>query len=84
MTVRKSISFTDTHDAWIKAQLASGQYASESELIRELIRERQQREQELEAIRAELIAAEASGLSDRTPAQILADFKAKRKNDDAL
>ena len=44
--VKKSISVTDRQDAWIKAQIASGHFGNESEVVRELIRERQMREQE--------------------------------------
>ena len=48
---RISISITDTHDEWLKAQVASGQYRSESEVISDLIREQQQRDSGVEAIR---------------------------------
>ena len=54
--VKKSISVTDQQDRWIKAQIKSGHFGNESEVVRELIRERQIREQEspaeIEAIRA--------------------------------
>jgi antitoxin ParD1/3/4 len=44
--VKKSISVTDQQDRWIKAQIQSGHFGNESEVVRELIRERQIREQE--------------------------------------
>jgi len=66
--VKKSISITDQQDGWIKAQIKTGHFGNESEVIRELIRERQIREQEtsveIEAIRAALIEGEQSGFSD--------------------
>lgn len=72
--VKKSISVTDRQDAWIKAQIQSGNYGNESEVVRELIRERQLREQEstaeIETIRAALIEGERSGFSDRTVDEI--------------
>lgn len=74
--IKKSISLTKTQDAWIKAQLVSGNYGNESEVLRELIRERQQREQEqgnkalIESLRAELIKAEQSGFTSQTVAEI--------------
>ena len=40
--VKKSISVTDQQDSWIKAQIKTGHYGNESEVVRELIRERQQ------------------------------------------
>ena len=62
--VKKSVSVTDQQNNWIKSQIKSGHYGNESEVVRELIRERQLREQEnqsaesraeIEAIRAKLI-----------------------------
>ena len=44
--VKKSITVTDQQDAWLKAQISAGHYGNESEVLRELIRERQLREQE--------------------------------------
>jgi antitoxin ParD1/3/4 len=72
--VKKSISVTDHQDSWIKSQIESGHYGNESEVVRELIRERQIREQEsnaeIEAIRAALIEGEQSGFSDRSVDEI--------------
>ena len=39
--VRKSITITEQQDAWLKRQVESGNYASDSEVIRDLIRSRQ-------------------------------------------
>lgn len=77
--VKKSITVTDQQDSWIKAQIEMGHYGNESEIIRELIRERQLREQEtsreIEAIRAKLIKAEKSGFTDQSPVEILKEIK---------
>ena len=65
--VKKSISVTDQQDSWIKAQIKTGRYGNESEVVRELIRERQLLDQEtaaeIKAIRAALIEGEKSGFS---------------------
>ncbi|MEQ8506061.1 MAG: type II toxin-antitoxin system ParD family antitoxin [Rhodospirillales bacterium] len=68
--VKKSITVTDQQDAWIQGQLAGGHYATDSELIREAIREKQMRMDEVTRIRAALIEAEESGLSDKSPEDI--------------
>ncbi|AFY71981.1 addiction module antidote protein, CC2985 family (plasmid) [Thalassoporum mexicanum PCC 7367] len=79
--VKKSISVTDQQDSWVKAQIQSGNYGNESEVFRDLIRERVTRDAEVEAIRAALIVGEQSGISDRTPDQIMnAVIERKRKN----
>lgn len=62
--VKKSITVTDQQEAWIQSQIASGDYASDSELIREALREKQHRAAELEQIRARLIEAEQGGFTD--------------------
>jgi antitoxin ParD1/3/4 len=83
--VKISISVTDHQDRWIKAQIQSGHFGNESEVVRELIRERQIREQEtqtdIEAIRSALIEGEQSGFSNRTPDEIIkAVIERKRSN----
>ena len=60
-SVRKTITITGQQDAWIKAQIDNGHYTNDSEIIRDLIRREQERTTEIDAIRAALIEAEASG-----------------------
>ena len=77
--VKKSITVTDQQDHWIKAQIDMGHYGNESEVVRELIRERQLREQEaaneIEVIRAKLIKAERSGFTEQSAEEILQEIK---------
>lgn len=81
--VKKSISVTDQQDRWIKSQIKTGHYGNESEVIRELIRERQLRDQEtpaeIEAIRAALIEGEESGFSDRSVDEIWEDARRRHR-----
>tara|TARA_R110001606_G_C14968418_1_gene602815 strand:- start:192 stop:443 length:252 start_codon:yes stop_codon:yes gene_type:complete len=79
--IKKSITITEQQDAWIQSQLATGRYASDSEVMREALREKEMRTAEIEALRARLIASEESGFSNRTPEQIRADTKARLKSD---
>jgi antitoxin ParD1/3/4 len=60
-TVRMTITLTEKQDAWIKAQIDSGNYTNDREYIRDLIRREQERSAETEAIRASLIEGETSG-----------------------
>lgn len=77
--VKKSISITEQQDNWIKAQIETGHFGNESEIIRELIRERQMRQQEtpaqIEALRAALIEGEQSGFTDRSVDEIWEDAR---------
>ncbi len=81
---RKSITFTDTHDEWLKAQVASGQYRSESEVISDLIRDRQNRTTGIEAIRLALIEGEKSGLSQQTPEDVRKEVQEQLRKDGSL
>ena len=85
--VKKSISITDQQDGWIKAQIESGHFGNESEVIRELIRERQMREQEtpaeIEAIRAALIEGEKSGFTDQSVDQIWQEARRQLRSQNA-
>ncbi|XOV81265.1 MAG: type II toxin-antitoxin system ParD family antitoxin [Aestuariibacter sp.] len=56
--VKKSITVTDQQEQWMQKQLATGNYASDSELLRDLIRKEQQRNADIEVIRRKLIEAE--------------------------
>ena len=60
-TVRKTISLTDQQNAWITAQVESGRFTNDSELIRDLIRREQERIAEIDNIRVALIEGEQSG-----------------------
>ena len=62
--IKKSITVTEQQEEWIQGQLATGHYASESEIVREAIREKQMRATEIERIRAALIQAEEGGFSN--------------------
>ena len=77
--IKKSITVTNQQEAFIQSQLATGQYASDSEIIREALREKELRTAEIDMLRAKLIASEQSGLSSRTPVQIRQETKARLK-----
>ena len=72
--LKKNIAFSEQHDKWLKSQINSGQFKNESEVIHELIQERQIQDQEspeeIASIRSALIKAEESvkknGYSKRT------------------
>jgi antitoxin ParD1/3/4 len=69
-TVRKTITFTEQQDRWIKAKIAEGQFTNDSEYIRDLVRRDQERSAEIEVIRAALIEGEQGGVSTRSPDDI--------------
>ncbi|BDF95482.1 MULTISPECIES: ribbon-helix-helix domain-containing protein [Pseudoalteromonas] len=82
--VKKSITVTDQQEQWMQAQLATGHYASDSELLRDLIRKEQMRTSEVEVIRQELIKAEKSGFSSRSPEDIVNAVIARKQTNDEI
>ncbi len=86
--VKKSITVTDQQESWIQAQMATGRYATDSELIREALREKEMRTAEIEQIRAKLIASEKSveehGWVEETPQEMLDGFKEEARRDGKL
>ncbi len=77
--IKKSISLTDKQNEWIKLQISNGDYGNDSEVIRDLIRQKQAQNAELQAIRRSLIEAERSGFSDKTAEEIRQEIKLKLK-----
>lgn len=81
VTMRKTITIPHTMEAWIKARVEGGQYANDSEYLRDLIR----RDQEKAAAEAELRALIEqgldSGISTASKAQIRDRVEARLRAD---
>ena len=60
-TTRKTITVTDQQNEWIKAQIVAGRYTNDSEYIRALLRNDQEKNSHDDAIRKALIEGEGSG-----------------------
>ena len=71
--IKKSVTVTAAQNEWIQSQLSLGNYASDSELLRDLIRKEQARLNGIDAVRKALIDGEKSGVSHRNVKQIMSD-----------
>ncbi len=84
---KQTISITERHKDWLQAQVASGNYSNTSEVIRDMIRERELREQEtpdqIKWLQNALKKGLESGVSYTDPADLLAIFKAEMKQENA-
>ena len=69
-TTRKTITFTEQQDQWIKAQIERGSFMNDSEYIRDLIR-RDQDSAKFQALKEAVQEGLESGVSDRTVPQIM-------------
>lgn len=77
--VRKTKSLTQSQDDWIMSKVASGQFASDSEVHRALVKDVQVREQKLTWLRDELEKGLNSPMIDQTPQEIIAELKSELK-----
>jgi len=78
-TVRKTITLTDKQDAWIKAQVAAGEFTNDSEYIRDLVRRDQEQNAKFLALKVAIQEGLDSGVSDKTVPQIMAEVQARLK-----
>lgn len=69
-TTRKTITFTEQQDQWIKAQIERGSFMNDREYIRNLIR-RNQDSAKFQALKEAVQEGLDSGVSDRTVPQIM-------------
>jgi antitoxin ParD1/3/4 len=64
--MRKTITIPVPVEAWVKAQIAAGRYANDSEYFRDLIRHDQARRAAEEELGRLIDEGDASGISDKT------------------
>ncbi len=86
--VKTTLSLTEQDRKFMDGVIASGEFVSSSEYVRNLIRkdkaQRIEAPAEIEAIRAKLIKAEQSGFTDKNRNDILADIKKRARRDGVL
>ncbi|MEM8801026.1 MAG: type II toxin-antitoxin system ParD family antitoxin [Pseudomonadota bacterium] len=70
-----SVALGDHFEKFVAGQVASGRYASASEVMRDALRLLEARDARREAVIAALVEGEASGISERSPEDIRAAVK---------
>ncbi|MDF1775604.1 MAG: type II toxin-antitoxin system ParD family antitoxin [Rhizobiaceae bacterium] len=76
-----SIILGDHFDRFVGSQVGSGKYGSTSEVVRAGLRLLEERETTISVLQAALIEGEESGMSERTPDDIIqAVIEKRRKN----
>jgi len=82
--IKKSITVTNKHADFIQSQIASGDFASDSEVIRDALRLKQEQAEEIAFLRETARSARASGISLKSRDELLADIKKKLRSEGAL
>ncbi len=77
--VKKTYSITETLDQYVGQRIKSGEYATDSEYVRELIRRDQEENREIAYIRSKLLKAEQSGFINQSKEEMLEEFKAEMR-----
>lgn len=82
-TIRKTITLSDTQDAWIKAQIARGAFTNDSEYIRDLVRRDQEAQAKLTDLRKAITEGIDSGVSSRSLDEMWAEGEARARSANA-
>ncbi|MEW8323740.1 MAG: CopG family transcriptional regulator [Candidatus Thiodiazotropha taylori] len=82
---RASLSISTPNESWLQSQIDSGEFASRSEVVNDLIRKAREKDREAEYIRTKLLASEKSleehGWVKETPNEMLDGFKERARRD---
>jgi len=83
-TIRKTITFTEKQDKWIKTQIAIGEFTNDSEYLRDLVRRDQAKSAKFSALKAAIIEGMESGISDKTVPDIMKEVEDRMRADGRL
>ena len=78
-TIRKTITLTERQGDWVKPQIQSGEYTNDSEYIRALIRQDQERNAKLLALKQAIQDGLDSGVGDMTVEDIWREAEARHQ-----
>jgi antitoxin ParD1/3/4 len=82
--IRKTVTFTEQQDKWIKAQIEAGEFTNDSEYLRNLVRQDQANNARFLSLKKELIDGLESGVSNKTIPEIMTAVEKQLKADGKL
>lgn len=82
--IKKSITVTSNHEAWLKARINGGEFASDSEYFRHLIRRDQEENVQFQFLKAALQEGLDSGISKKNVTDIMQDVENRLRADGKL
>lgn len=83
-TIRKTITFTDQQDKWIKAQIEAGEFTNDSEYLRYLVRKDQAKNSKFMSLKTAIQKGIASGVSESNIPDIMKEVEERLKADGRL
>lgn len=78
-----NVSLPDPMKEWVEAQARTGRYSNASDYVRDLIRRDQERSDKIAAMQRFVDDGLASGTSDRSMDEILADARTRAEKESA-
>ena len=83
-TIRKTITFTEKQDKWIKSRITTGEFTNDSEYLRDLVRRDQLKNAKFSALKAAITEGMESGVSDKTVPDIMKEVEERMRADGRL
>ncbi len=83
-TIRKTVTFTEQQDKWIKAQIEAGEFTNDSEYLRNLVRIDQANNLKFLSLKTKLIDGLESGISSKSLPDIMKEVEDRMKEDGRL
>ena len=83
-TVRKTITFTEKQDKWIKSRITIGEFTNDSEYLRDLVRRDQANNAKFYALKAAITEGMESGISGKSVPDIMKAVEERMRADGRL
>ena len=83
-TVRKTVTFTEQQDKWIKAQIEAGEFTNDSEYLRNLVRQDQASKAKFLSLKNKLIDGLESGVGTKSLPEIMKEVEKRMQSDGRL
>ena len=83
-TIRKTITFTEKQDKWIKSRITIGEFTNDSEYLRDLVRQDQAKNAKFCALKSAITEGMDSGISGKTVPDIMKEIEERMQADGRL
>ena len=83
-TIRKTITFTEQQDKWIKSRISIGEFTNDSEYLRDLVRRDQSRNAKFSVLKAAIADGMESGVSNKSVPDIMKEVEERMLADGRL
>ena len=83
-TVRKTVTFTEQQDKWIKSKIEAGEYTNDSEYLRSLVRQDQANNAKFRSLKNKLVEGLESGVGNKSLPDIMKEVETRLREDGRL